>query len=65
MLGKIDLVRKVYVWILGNENCINFWYDIWMNKSPLINKIRPDKQEFVYNQAKVNGFIDTTKKWQL
>lgn len=57
---KMGLAR-----ILGNRDSISFWNDIWMNDSPLIKKINPDKVEYIYKDAKDSDFIDDTKSWNL
>lgn len=44
---------------------MNFWYDVWMDESPLINKVRPHKENYINKDAKVSDFIDQTKRWRL
>lgn len=39
--------------------------DNWIEVSPLVNKVKRHKIEFINNQAKVSDFIDITKKLQL
>lgn len=52
-------------WILENGNNINFWFDNWMEDSPLFNKVYPNMQHFVSSQTKVSDFIIINKKWNL
>lgn len=67
MLGKMYLVREIYLEVLFGflviEKCVNLWHAIWMDASPLINRIRSHKEEFINSQAKVSELIDNTKKW--
>lgn len=42
-----------------------FWYDYWMNESPLIYKLLPNTDDFINHQAKVTDFVTTNKHWNL
>lgn len=42
---------------LANARDIDFWYDKWIDESPLINKILSNIEEFITSQAKVYEFI--------
>lgn len=46
-------------------NSTNFCIDNWMYESPLINKIMPNREEFIDSQAKVCNFVTSTKRWNL
>lgn len=50
---------------MGNDNKINIWHDIWMEDSPLFDKVIDGKENYVNHEAKVSEFIDSTKRWQL
>lgn len=65
ILNQRYLLKKCLFWIFDSENCIKFCHDIWMDDSPLNNRIRSNEEEFINHQARVNDFIDNTKKWQL
>lgn len=40
---------------------ISFWLDIWMDESSLIDRIKPNKEEFIKNQANIGEFINKSK----
>lgn len=61
-MDKRVLLNRGLNWILGNGNKINFWLDNWVNDSPLINKVIPDKVEYINKEVKVSNFLDMTKK---
>lgn len=42
---------------LNNGKSTNFWCDMWMIESPLINKVNPYKEVYINKYAKVSDFI--------
>lgn len=59
------MLRKGIQWITGNRETINFWYDNWMEDSPLVNKIQLNNENLVNSQARVSDFISSNKHWYL
>lgn len=50
-------------WILGNGQRINFWYDNWIEDSPLIHNISSDMEDLIEEKVKASDFITPTKEW--
>lgn len=42
ILDHTHLLWKGLIWILGDGKTITFWYDIWIEESPLVHKINPN-----------------------
>lgn len=40
-----------------SSNQINFWYNYWMDNSPLIYHIQPNTDHVIIEEAKINDFI--------
>lgn len=49
------------IWILGNGKDISFWYDNWMEESPLIHKVQQYMLHHIQDTAKVCDFITLAK----
>lgn len=66
MLGKLSWLeispKKGLIWVLGNCKSINFWYDIPLEESPLMQKIIPSIES---EQATVGNLITTSDEWNL
>lgn len=62
-LDQRYLIREGLCWILGNGKRINFWYDVWIEKSPLIAKASQENRSKLTYSIKVNYFIDNNKIW--
>lgn len=41
------LIRKYLIWMLGDGKTINFWYTIWLEDSPLVDKINPNIRQYI------------------
>lgn len=44
---------------------IKFWLDIWMDESPLIDKISMDQRATINDEEKVSMFITKIKTWKI
>lgn len=64
MFGKTFLIKDISlnrarVGTLGNDQNINFWYDIWLKGSPLVHKIKPNMESVTDKQATVRDLTLT------
>lgn len=55
------LLKKGHIWTLGNSNNINFWHDIWMEESSLLDKVIIGKENDVDHIAEVGNSIDSNR----
>lgn len=59
------LFKKGLAWVLGNGESIKFLYDNWMDESPVINKVLPDKYYLINHQGRVCDFLSMFKTWNI
>lgn len=65
ILDKFDLLKRGLTWIISNGNNINFWFVNWMNDSPIIKKVIPNKADYINKKTRVSDFIDGMQNWNL
>lgn len=51
ILDRKKLLKKGVAWLLGNGECISFWYENWCEKSPIIQHINDGTDYNVDHQA--------------
>lgn len=57
------LLRKGLMWVLGNDQSINFLYDNWNDESPLIHNINANMEYLIEKKTKLAILVTPTTQW--